>query len=125
LTPEEAIAEEAALEEFFDRLEAGIFRMDAKPADRQFFRGVRALSEHRFKHLGADQYGRAYLDRDNIREANDEGADFMNYLYMEDQKTFQRTGEHIAIDVLLSGAKLMFEGMDMIAGYPAKLRGSP
>lgn len=125
MSPDEAKAEAEALSAFYDRLEAGLFKHDATPAERAFYRSVRGLSEYRFHHLGAQQYGFAYMDRDNIAELNDEVADALNYLFMADQKTHRLTGEHVALDVLLTGAMKIYEGIEMIASYPSKLRGSP
>lgn len=118
------ISTEATVKEFFDRLEDGIFKFDADAKERRFFHSVRALCEYR-EQEGKDKFGLGYLDRDNVLEANEEGADFINYLYMADLKTFRATGEHVDLDVLLTGAKLIVEGMEMVAGYSAKLRGSP
>lgn len=125
MSPDEAQAEADALAAFFDRLEAGLFKPDATPGERAFFHSVRRLSEHRFHNLGAQQYGFAYMDRDNIAELNDELADALNYLFMADQKTLRLTGEHEGVDVLLTGAMKIYEGIEMIASYPSKLRGSP
>lgn len=92
--------------------------------ERQFFRSLRALAEHRYAE-GVELYGDSYMEKDLLAEAADEIADFINYLYMRAARTEREGGGRDGQDILMQACKQVIEGLETAMEYPAKRRGSP
>ena len=126
------------LNEFLGALEDGSFPMRPsaiseehlrelvakEQRDRQFFRSLRALAEHRYAE-GIELYGDSYMEKDLLAEAADEIADFLNYLYMRAARTEREGGGRDGQDILMQACKEVIGGLETAMSYPAKRRGSP
>lgn len=92
----EWVSSDATLNAFFDRLRESV----SEPAP--WLEPLRQFCQAR-ERAGRDEFGFAYLDRDNPREAIEEAADGANYAFFEVLRN-RRKGEDEQIDVALLAA---------------------
>lgn len=118
LIPTEVLSQENIVW-FYDRLEA-CFPGKAPETFKSFRHEceVRELE-------GREKFGLSYLSRQNLREADQEGADGANYLFFDVLKYRRRTGRDDDLELALQGAYHAFKAFDCARRLEAKRRGSP
>ena len=92
-----------------------------EPPDEQ--QTLRLQTQHR-ERAGRGQFGYAYLNRDNVREAREELADALMYLYLDTLRS-ARAGEEAEWDVVLSIADDLISAYGKLHQLRAKHRGAP
>lgn len=109
---------------FWDRIEASYAGWQHplyEPPDEQ--QTLRLQTQHR-EQAGRGEFGYAYLDRDNIREAREEIADALLYVYLDVLKC-RREGQDPEWDVVLEIADDLLSAYGKLAQLRHKHRGAP
>ena len=98
----------ANLGDFFERLAEGSFMAYGRTLDREtlprwFFNLYRECEGRMRAGNKMPEYKYRYLSRSNPREAQEEAADLVNYLFLETMRR-RRLGEDEEADIALTGA---------------------
>lgn len=118
LIGEDCLSSHETLEAFFERLRWALFPT-GKPSPA--FEQYRALCEAR-ELKGRDDFGLAYLRRDNEQEAGEEAADLAMYMHLSILQARQR-GEEEEWSTALEAARHAFIAFEFASQHAHKRKG--
>lgn len=113
--------EQIDLRAFYDRVALALPSWPEVPED---FEAFRQQCEARFS-AGKEQFGSAYLRRQNLREALEECADWGNYMAFDLFQNSKESDEGEDLDLTLEAVNLAYQAHAIARRIAAKRAGSP